>query len=153
MFKLNFLFFFTKVSDFQVVYVSTFAVTTTCLVWFGCKLVLNPSAVNVANPFLLLFPSHHIFPVCFHVQHVSALITTARFQINFNLILMILLEVLMASTVILSARSAEDCCCHRKVSAIRSVLPQNLLLILLVLHLKRSCFLSFSPSCTRDRWL
>lgn len=38
-----------KVSDFQVVYVSTFAVTTTCLVWFGCKLVLNPSAVNV-NP-------------------------------------------------------------------------------------------------------
>lgn len=36
-------------------------------------------------------------------------------QINFNLILMILLEVLMASTVILSARSAEDCCCHRKV--------------------------------------
>lgn len=40
---------FIKVSDFQVVYVSTFAVTTTCLVWFGCKLVLNPSAVNV-NP-------------------------------------------------------------------------------------------------------
>ncbi|KAM7414209.1 hypothetical protein PAMA_019161 [Pampus argenteus] len=68
------------VSDFQVVYVSTFAVTTTCLVWFGCKLVLNPSAVNI----------------------------------NFNLILMILLEVLMASTVILSARSADDCCCHRK---------------------------------------
>ncbi|XP_068595689.1 membrane protein MLC1 [Brachionichthys hirsutus] len=70
------------VSDFQMVYVATFAVTTTCLVWFGCKLVLNPSAVNI----------------------------------NFNLILMILLEVLMASTVILSARSAEDCCCH-KVSA------------------------------------
>ncbi|XP_023271223.1 membrane protein MLC1-like [Seriola lalandi dorsalis] len=69
------------VSDFQVVYVSTFSVTTTCLVWFGCKLVLNPSAVNI----------------------------------NFNLILMILLEVLMASTVILSARSAEDCCCHRKL--------------------------------------
>ncbi|XP_029909740.1 membrane protein MLC1 isoform X2 [Myripristis murdjan] len=68
------------VSDFQVVYVSTFAVTTTCLVWFGCKLVLSPSAVNI----------------------------------NFNLILMILLEVLMASTVILSARSAEDCCSHRK---------------------------------------
>ncbi|KAL3061871.1 hypothetical protein OYC64_009910 [Pagothenia borchgrevinki] len=75
------------VSDFQVVYVSTFAVTTTCLVWFGCKLVLNPSAVNI----------------------------------NFNLILMILLEVLMASTVILSARSAEDCCCHRKVTYDRSV--------------------------------
>uniref|UniRef100_A0A8C6UHN8 Modulator of VRAC current 1 n=1 Tax=Neogobius melanostomus TaxID=47308 RepID=A0A8C6UHN8_9GOBI len=71
------------VSDFQVVYVSTFAVTTTCLVWFGCKLVLNPSAVNI----------------------------------NFNLILMIVLEVLMASTVILSARSADDCCCHRKSGA------------------------------------
>ncbi|KAM6946245.1 membrane protein MLC1 [Aplochiton taeniatus] len=68
------------VSDFQVMYVSTFAVTTTCLVWFGCKLVLSPSAVNI----------------------------------NFNLILMILLEVLMATTVILSARSAEDCCSHRK---------------------------------------
>ncbi|XP_030646764.1 membrane protein MLC1 [Chanos chanos] len=68
------------VSDFQVVYVSTFAVTTTCLVWFGCKLVISPSAINI----------------------------------NFNLILLILLEVLMASTVILSARSAEDCCSHRK---------------------------------------
>lgn len=101
-----------------MVYVSTFAVTTTCLVWFGCKLVLNPSAVNVTNPLLLLFPSRHISRACFHVQRVSALIMTARFQINFNLILMILLEVLMASTVILSARSAEDCCCHRKVSAI-----------------------------------
>ncbi|CAF98262.1 unnamed protein product [Tetraodon nigroviridis] len=77
------------VSDFQVVYVSTFAVTTTCLVWFGCKLILNPSAVNI----------------------------------NFNLILMILLEVLMASTVILSARSAEDCCCHRKVCAPLVITP------------------------------
>ncbi|XP_036376217.1 membrane protein MLC1 isoform X1 [Megalops cyprinoides] len=68
------------VSDFQVVFVSTFAITTTCLVWFGCKLVLSPSAINI----------------------------------NFNLILLILLEVLMASTVILSARSAEDCCSHSK---------------------------------------
>uniref|UniRef100_A0A3P8VKW6 Modulator of VRAC current 1 n=1 Tax=Cynoglossus semilaevis TaxID=244447 RepID=A0A3P8VKW6_CYNSE len=66
--------------NFQVVFVSTFAVTTTCLVWFGCKLVLNPSAINI----------------------------------NFNLILMLLLELLMASTVILSARSVDDCCCHRK---------------------------------------
>ncbi|XP_017549046.1 membrane protein MLC1 isoform X1 [Pygocentrus nattereri] len=68
------------VSDFQLVFVSTFAVTTTCLVWFGCKLVLSPSAINI----------------------------------NFNLILLILLEVLMASTVILSARSVEDCCSHSK---------------------------------------
>ncbi|KAK3570397.1 hypothetical protein QTP86_019268 [Hemibagrus guttatus] len=68
------------VSDFQLVYVSTFAVTTTCLVWFGCKLVLSPSAINI----------------------------------NFNLILLTLLEALMASTVILSARSVEDCCSHSK---------------------------------------
>ncbi|XP_023657897.1 membrane protein MLC1 isoform X2 [Paramormyrops kingsleyae] len=69
------------VSDFQVLFVSTFAVTTTCLVWFGCKLVLNPSAINI----------------------------------NFNLILLILLEVLMASTVILSARSAEARCSQKKL--------------------------------------
>ncbi|MBN3322858.1 MLC1 protein, partial [Atractosteus spatula] len=67
-----------RVSDYQVLFVSTFAVTTTCLVWFGCKLVLNPTAINI----------------------------------NFNLILLILLEVLLASTVILSARSTEDCCGH-----------------------------------------
>ncbi|KAA0715090.1 Membrane protein MLC1 [Triplophysa tibetana] len=68
------------VSDFQMVYVSSFAVTTTCLVWFGCKLAISPSAINI----------------------------------NFNLLLLIVLEVLTASTVILSARSAEDCCCHSK---------------------------------------
>ncbi|CAL8323710.1 unnamed protein product [Gadus morhua 'NCC'] len=76
------------VADFQVIYVSTFAVTTTCLVWFGCKLVLSPSAVNI----------------------------------NFNLVLMSLLEVLMACTVILSARSAEDCCCHKKPATFNSAL-------------------------------
>ncbi|XP_051953383.1 membrane protein MLC1 isoform X2 [Xyrauchen texanus] len=69
------------VSDFQMVYVSSFAVTTTCLVWFGCKLAISPSAINI----------------------------------NFNLLLLIVLEVLTASTVILSARSAEDCCSHGKV--------------------------------------
>ncbi|XP_051727032.1 membrane protein MLC1 isoform X3 [Ctenopharyngodon idella] len=68
------------VSDFQMVYVSSFAVTTTCLVWFGCKLAISPSAINI----------------------------------NFNLLLLIVLEVLTASTVILSARSVEDCCSHGK---------------------------------------
>lgn len=68
------------ISDFQLVYVSSFAVTTTCLVWFGCKLAISPSAINI----------------------------------NFNLLLLIVLEVLTASTVILSARSAEDCCRHCK---------------------------------------
>ncbi|KAK1166717.1 membrane protein MLC1 isoform X1 [Acipenser oxyrinchus oxyrinchus] len=38
----------TAVSDYQVMFVSAFAVTTTCLVWFGCKLVLNPTAINVS---------------------------------------------------------------------------------------------------------
>ncbi|XP_041114336.1 membrane protein MLC1 [Polyodon spathula] len=73
----------TVVSDYQVMFVSAFAVTTTCLVWFGCKLVLNPTAINI----------------------------------NFNLILLILLEILMASTVILSARSSEECCSRRKPHA------------------------------------
>ncbi|XP_026879942.2 membrane protein MLC1 isoform X1 [Electrophorus electricus] len=85
------------VSDFQLVYVATFAVTTTCLVWFGCKLALTPSAVNI----------------------------------NFNLLLLILLEVLMASTVILSARSVEDCCSHTKPvydgAATVAVFPTRLL--------------------------
>ncbi|XP_038276289.1 membrane protein MLC1 isoform X3 [Dermochelys coriacea] len=68
------------IPSFQILFVSTFAVTTTCLIWFGCKLVLNPSAINI----------------------------------NFNLILLILLEIFMATTVIISARSNEDCCKRKK---------------------------------------
>ncbi|XP_074083341.1 membrane protein MLC1-like isoform X2 [Macrotis lagotis] len=68
------------IPNFQILFVSTFAITTTCLVWFGCKLVLNPSAINI----------------------------------NFNLILLILLEILMATTVIISARSNEECCKGKK---------------------------------------
>ncbi|XP_021240412.1 membrane protein MLC1 isoform X1 [Numida meleagris] len=68
------------IPNFQILFVSTFAVTTTCLIWFGCKLVLNPSAINI----------------------------------NFNLILLILLEIFMATTVIISARSTEDCCMRKK---------------------------------------
>ncbi|XP_065705111.1 membrane protein MLC1 [Patagioenas fasciata] len=71
------------IPDFQILFVSTFAVTTTCLIWFGCKLVLNPSAINI----------------------------------NFNLILLILLEIFMATTVIISARSTEDCCTGKKNTA------------------------------------
>lgn len=37
-----------QIPNFQILFVSTFAVTTTCLIWFGCKLVLNPSAVDVS---------------------------------------------------------------------------------------------------------
>ncbi|XP_058424793.1 membrane protein MLC1 isoform X3 [Diceros bicornis minor] len=65
-----------SIPNFQILFVSTFAVTTTCLIWFGCKLVLNPSAIDI----------------------------------NFNLILLLLLELLMAATVIISARSSEALC-------------------------------------------
>nr|KAF6398973.1 modulator of VRAC current 1 [Molossus molossus] len=61
------------IPNFQMLFVSTFAVTTTCLIWFGCKLVMNPSAIDI----------------------------------NFNLVLLLLLELLMAATVIISARSGE----------------------------------------------
>ncbi|XP_030779180.1 membrane protein MLC1-like [Rhinopithecus roxellana] len=68
------------IPNFQILFVSTFAVTTTCLIWFGCKLILNPSAINI----------------------------------NFNLILLLLLELLMAARVITSARSSEAYCKKRR---------------------------------------
>ncbi|KAM9311729.1 membrane protein MLC1 [Gastrophryne carolinensis] len=64
------------ISHYQILYVSTFSITTTCLIWFGCKLAINPTAINI----------------------------------NFNLMLLILMEILMATTVIISARSSVDCC-------------------------------------------
>ncbi|KAM6321682.1 membrane protein MLC1 [Aegotheles albertisi] len=76
------------IPNFQILFVSTFAVTTTCLIWFGCKLVLNPSAINI----------------------------------NFNLILLILLEIFMATTVIISARSTEDCCTRKQNTAYDSTI-------------------------------
>ncbi|XP_015424198.1 PREDICTED: membrane protein MLC1 [Myotis davidii] len=42
------------VPSFQLLFVSTFAVTTTCLIWFGCKLVLNPSAIDINFNLILL---------------------------------------------------------------------------------------------------
>ncbi|XP_003126830.2 membrane protein MLC1 [Sus scrofa] len=75
----------SAIPNFQILFVSSFAVTTTCLIWFGCKLVLNPSAVDI----------------------------------NFNLILLLLLELLVAATVIMSARSGEARC-RRKGSVSES---------------------------------
>ncbi|XP_042553990.1 membrane protein MLC1 isoform X1 [Dipodomys spectabilis] len=43
-----------SIPNFQILFVSTFAVTTTCLIWFGCKLVLNPSAININFNLILL---------------------------------------------------------------------------------------------------
>ncbi|XP_002723271.1 membrane protein MLC1 isoform X1 [Oryctolagus cuniculus] len=42
------------IPNFQILFVATFAVTTTCLIWFGCKLVLNPSAININFNLILL---------------------------------------------------------------------------------------------------
>ncbi|XP_068132444.1 membrane protein MLC1 isoform X2 [Hyperolius riggenbachi] len=69
------------ISHYQILYVSTFSITTTCLIWFGCKLAINPTANNI----------------------------------NFNVMLLILMEILMATTVIISARSRVDCCPVRKI--------------------------------------
>ncbi|KAM4882055.1 membrane protein MLC1 [Thomomys bottae] len=44
----------SSIPNFQILFVSTFAVTTTCLIWFGCKLVLNPSAININFNLILL---------------------------------------------------------------------------------------------------
>ncbi|XP_048410323.1 membrane protein MLC1 isoform X8 [Stegostoma tigrinum] len=68
-------------SHYQLLFISTFAITTTCMIWYGCKLVLNPAALNI----------------------------------NFNLVLLVLLEILTASKVILSARSDTECCRRKKV--------------------------------------
>ncbi|XP_020365177.1 membrane protein MLC1 [Rhincodon typus] len=66
---------------YQLLFISTFAITTICMIWYGCKLVLNPAALNI----------------------------------NFNLVLLVLLEILTASKVILSARSDTECCKRKKV--------------------------------------
>ncbi|XP_040609936.1 membrane protein MLC1 isoform X2 [Mesocricetus auratus] len=44
----------SAIPNFQILFVSTFAVTTTCLIWFGCKLILNPSAININFNLILL---------------------------------------------------------------------------------------------------
>uniref|UniRef100_A0A3B5KRT3 Modulator of VRAC current 1 n=1 Tax=Xiphophorus couchianus TaxID=32473 RepID=A0A3B5KRT3_9TELE len=66
---------------------------------------------------------------CLHLYFLPFSHSSYCFKINFNLILMIVLEVLMATTVILSARSADDCCCHRKVPVVvkPAVFPTRLL--------------------------
>lgn len=68
----------------------------------------------------------------------------AAVQINFNLILLILLEVLMASTVILSARSAEDCCSHRKVCVLLLKLGNSIQYV----HVLYSCTMCCTLICT-----
>ncbi|XP_053318407.1 membrane protein MLC1 isoform X1 [Spea bombifrons] len=64
------------IAQYQVLFISTFSITTTCLIWFGCKLAINPTAINI----------------------------------NFNLILLVLIEILVATNVIIAARSDVDFC-------------------------------------------
>ncbi|XP_072003176.1 membrane protein MLC1 isoform X2 [Engystomops pustulosus] len=73
----------SAIPHYQILFVSTFSITTTCLIWFGCKLAINPTAINI----------------------------------NFNVILLILMEIFMATTVIVSARSSVDCCAVKRGSA------------------------------------
>uniref|UniRef100_A0A8C5PD23 Modulator of VRAC current 1 n=1 Tax=Leptobrachium leishanense TaxID=445787 RepID=A0A8C5PD23_9ANUR len=61
----------SEIMHYQTLFVSTFSITTTCLIWCGCKLAINPTAINI----------------------------------NYNLLLLILMEILMAVSVIISARS------------------------------------------------
>ncbi|XP_007952934.1 membrane protein MLC1 [Orycteropus afer afer] len=76
----------SAIPNFQMLFVSTFAVTTTCLIWFGCKLVLNPSAVNI----------------------------------SFNLGLLLLMELLVAATVVVSARVSGEQCTRKASTADRT---------------------------------
>lgn len=155
--------YFIKVSDFQVVYVSTFAVTTTCLVWFGCKLVLNPSAVNVTQLQTNSFAQNHFFKMNFLLN----LCPFAKMSL-----LSILLSI-FRSTLTLSWWSCWRCwwpapsSCQRvlqKTAAVTgrclwlpslpqipSLCPQSLL----TLSFKVFTFFypSFSPWHTTDPWL
>uniref|UniRef100_A0A8V0Y096 Modulator of VRAC current 1 n=1 Tax=Gallus gallus TaxID=9031 RepID=A0A8V0Y096_CHICK len=64
----------------------------------SCLLITSGFSLYLGN----IFPSEMDYLRC------------AAGSINFNLILLILLEIFMATTVIISARSTEDCCMRKK---------------------------------------
>ncbi|XP_054034766.1 membrane protein MLC1 isoform X3 [Dryobates pubescens] len=66
-----------------------------------CLLITSGFSLYLGN----IFPSEMDYLRC------------AAGSINFNLILLILLEIFMATTVIISARSTEDCCTRKKNAA------------------------------------
>ncbi|XP_025968865.2 membrane protein MLC1 isoform X2 [Dromaius novaehollandiae] len=66
-----------------------------------CLLITSGFSLYLGN----IFPSEMDYLRC------------AAGSINFNLILLILLEIFMATTVIISARSTEDCCLRKKNTA------------------------------------
>ncbi|XP_035749604.1 membrane protein MLC1 isoform X5 [Egretta garzetta] len=71
-----------------------------------CLLITSGFSLYLGN----IFPSEMDYLRC------------AAGSINFNLILLILLEIFMATTVIISARSTEDCCTRKKNTACDSTI-------------------------------
>ncbi|XP_021154072.1 membrane protein MLC1 isoform X2 [Columba livia] len=71
-----------------------------------CLLITSGFSLYLGN----IFPSEMDYLRC------------AAGSINFNLILLILLEIFMATTVIISARSTEDCCTGKKNTAYDSTI-------------------------------
>uniref|UniRef100_G3VVC5 Tubulin tyrosine ligase like 8 n=1 Tax=Sarcophilus harrisii TaxID=9305 RepID=G3VVC5_SARHA len=79
----------------------------------SCLLVTSGFSLYLGN----VFPSEMDYLRCAAGSCIPSAIVSfaiARNKINFNLILLILLEILMATTVIISARSNEECCKGKK---------------------------------------
>uniref|UniRef100_U3J972 Modulator of VRAC current 1 n=1 Tax=Anas platyrhynchos platyrhynchos TaxID=8840 RepID=U3J972_ANAPP len=84
-----------------------------------CLLITSGFSLYLGN----IFPSEMDYLRCAAGSCIpSAVVSFAIARnkinvINFNLILLILLEIFMATTVIISARSTEDCCMRKKNTA------------------------------------
>ncbi|XP_050825720.1 membrane protein MLC1 isoform X4 [Serinus canaria] len=84
-----------------------------------CLLITSGFSLYLGN----IFPSEMDYLRCAAGSCIpSAVVSFAIARnkinvINFNLILLILLEIFMATTVIISARSTEDCCTRKKNAA------------------------------------
>ncbi|XP_053912218.1 membrane protein MLC1 isoform X3 [Cuculus canorus] len=84
-----------------------------------CLLITSGFSLYLGN----IFPSEMDYLRCAAGSCIpSAVVSFAIARnkinvINFNLILLILLEIFMATTVIISARSTEDCCARKKNTA------------------------------------
>ncbi|XP_035749603.1 membrane protein MLC1 isoform X4 [Egretta garzetta] len=89
-----------------------------------CLLITSGFSLYLGN----IFPSEMDYLRCAAGSCIpSAVVSFAIARnkinvINFNLILLILLEIFMATTVIISARSTEDCCTRKKNTACDSTI-------------------------------
>uniref|UniRef100_A0A8C9F140 Modulator of VRAC current 1 n=1 Tax=Pavo cristatus TaxID=9049 RepID=A0A8C9F140_PAVCR len=100
---------------------------------FTCLLITSGFSLYLGNIFpsemdylrcaagsVSIFNYFWILPrVTFNIKDVTYFCLEFHWQINFNLILLILLEIFMATTVIISARSTEDCCMRKKVGTLK----------------------------------